>query len=120
MCSGRNRGLQYPVGKTDILSMTELIKSPPVLPLLGFKKFQRVGEWVEGRIMDVPCAEGRTTEVTGSGCCIICAPEWHRASVPVWAENVNLGRHSAGERSGAADTDKTGTKETTIMENSSI
>lgn len=69
--------------------------------------------------MDMPCGEGRRTEVTGSGC-IICAPEWHWARVPVWAENVNLGRHSAGECSGAAHTDKTGTKETTVRGNSSV
>lgn len=47
--------------------------------------------------MDMQCGEGRRTEVTGLGC-IIGAPEWHRASGPVWAEHVNLGRHSAGER----------------------
>lgn len=60
---------------------------------------------MEGRITDPQCGEGRRTEVTGLGC-VICAVEWHQASVPVWAENVNLGRYSAGESSGAADADR--------------
>jgi hypothetical protein len=61
MCSGRNCCLQYPVGKTDISSMTELIKSPTGLPLLGFRNFKGLGSgWRAGlRTRSVERAGGR-------------------------------------------------------------
>lgn len=58
VCSGRNCCLQYLVGETDISSMTELIKSPAALPLLGFRNFKGWG-WRGVGIMGMQCGEGR-------------------------------------------------------------
>jgi hypothetical protein len=58
--------------------MTELIKSPAALPLLGFRNVKG-REWRGVGIMGMQCGEGRRTEVTGSGSgCIICASAQHQ------------------------------------------